>query len=1053
LQFRLLGAVEMWSRERRIELGPTKAQLLLAVLLLEAGRTVPFDTMVTRVWGESIPAKINVTVQANLSRLRRRLEDGDDDRIALEHVPAVGYRLTVPAECVDALEFSRLVAQGQASAHNGDREHAINLLRSAEALVTGEPLAGLPGEWAQAARSGLQERLRTATATRIGLQLESGAPHALIPELRELTTRHPHDEALAALHMRALHAAGRSVDALDVYAAIRRRLHDELGMEPHQPLREIQQLVLRTDPTRTPSSPAQRSDNQPTVTPDTLEHDPPGFVGRQRDLALLARGVTTQLDTGQLALCVIDGMPGVGKSTFAVHLAHRLRSRCPDGTLQLHLRAHDPHVPPTTPQAALDLLLTTLGVEPRRLQHEANLDRAIALWRRHTGARRLLLVLDDAADAEQVRPLLPSGHGSLVIITSRHPIADLPGAVHHTLPLMSDEDARTLFTTAAKAAIAETDTDALHAIITACGQLPLALAIAGAYWRMHPSWRITDLADRLTRSLTSQDSDTLRARLNAAFETSYRDLPELPRRALRRLALHPSVRITLQAAAALADADPMHAESALELLVEHHLLHEPQRHIYRLHDLARGFASHAVARDDSAETRHEAEERLVTVTLATIEQATARLHPHHQINLAARDAPMPAPTVGPFPDAQHAATWLDAEQASLRTVIDYWHAHARPIAAAAAAHLLAIYLDRRGLWKESAPLHENALQTWVQRNDALGQACALTDLAMARWRLGSLDQARYYAETALGLWQQLNDQAGQADALLQLGRARHYAHQTPAAISCYRRCATLRGALGDKHGQTVALYHLGTALFDHGEYTEGIRHTQRALELARQTHDDAVERNCLNNLGDIAKHREDHDSAREHYEQALQIALRLGDTHNIAVAKLNLGDIHVAAQRAETAMPLLNAAQSTFHKLDHRSLEIITLATLCRAYHQLARHTDADEALRLANNLARQWPDPSASTIVRLTEGFLHRNCGDLTAAVAAYTDAAALALSARAPLEQAAALRGMGDCLHASGDERAARTHWSDALQLYAPLNGRQVHALRDKLRAPTMP
>ena len=1061
MEFRLLGQVELWAQGRRIDLGPTKIQLLLAVLLLQAGDPVPFDTLVRCVWGEAVPAKVAASVQANLSRLRRRLELGGDSGVALDHVTAIGYKLIVPKEQVDVYEFKRLINLSRSAVDKGERDRAIELLRAAEQLVRGEPLAGLPGPWAQVAREGLQEYQRDATLTRIGLQLQQDDPRTLIGELRELAGRHRFDEAVAALLMRALHAAGRTADALAEYKAISRRLREELGIDPHRALKDVHQMLLRDEdvPQHARSHlvrPQQATQLAPLVptaeptpqAPNTLERDPPGFVGRQHDLEILEKEITDQLNSGQSVLCVIDGMPGVGKSALALHLAHILRRHCPDAALQVHLRGHDMNQRPTTPEAALGSLLSTLRVDAKQVQLAGGLDHAIALWRRRTSERRILLLLDDAASADQIRPLIPGGVGSIVLVTARKHLPDLPDALRHTLPVMRTSDARDLFLRAAQ--LPSTEDPAVNAVVAVCDRLPLALSIAGAFLPMQRSWSVADLAEHLSRSLASPESDTFRAPLDTTFETSYRNLGELPSRLFRRLSLYPDSRISLPAAAALAGAPIPDTDLALAVLVDHHLLSEPQRHRYRMHDLLRGFAAHAVVRDDTDSDRHSADDRLMRYTLTAVDRATARFHPSRQDGFTTELTAPTSPYAPLFHDAQQAAAWLDAEQASLRAVIEYWHHNGRSYEAAALSRLLAMYLDRRSLWKESIPLHENALSTWTRRNQRAGQAYALTDLATARWRLGALEQARHYGDTALALWRALGDTDGQADALLQLGRVHYNMHRLADAINSYQQSVKLRQTMHDRHGQAVSLYHLGAALFDTGQYSSGIAHTQRALELARTTHDDAVERNCINNLGEFYHQCGEHEEAEACYQQALTLALQLGDTRNIAVAALNLGDTSTRLGHPEEALPLLDKALEQFRKLENLIGETNTLLAQARAHLPLGHNELALTLLNQATTMAEQIGDPFQLTNAHLTAGSVHLAGQDQPAALTAYQLALGSARTAGMPLLQAAAHHGIGDVFEESNRHAAARNHWQRAVALYDPVQTKRTDLLRERLGTP---
>jgi DNA-binding SARP family transcriptional activator/tetratricopeptide (TPR) repeat protein len=1046
IEFRLLGPVEMWVHGSQIDLGPSKNRLMIAALLMEAGGTLPFDVLVQRVWDEDPPAKVAISVQASMSRLRRRLELTGDERIRLDHVSPIGYRLIVPAQSVDALEFSRVVIQGQAAARAGDAERAISLLEGAHEMVRGEPLAGLPGAWVLATRAGLMERRHAAALTRIRLQLEHHDPRGLVAELKELAGQHPLDESVAALLMRALHGAGRTADALSVYDRLRRQLRTQLGIDPHRALNEVHQMVLRGEPAVAARPRSSGSVAEQREMPNTLERDPPNFVGRQADVHSLLSRIRALLERGGPAVCVIDGMPGVGKSALALRLAHRLRVDGFDGALQLDLRGHDPLQSPTTPPGALGLLLGMLSIDMRELQKEAGLDHAISLWRRYTGTRRLVIVLDDAVDEQQIRPLMPSGPGTVVLITSRHRLAGLPEAVHHSLSPMHDGDAQKLFTQVA-GITDRCDSGDVRRIVEACGRLPLALSVAGGFLRARPSWSLTDFADHLTRTLSSTGDDGFTKRLNTTFETSYRSIPELSRRVLRYLALHPNSGIGLHAAAALVGAAPRDTDSALDLLVEHSLLDEPQRHRYRMHDLVRGFASHVLARDDRPEQVAAAEDRLVGFTLASVERATALFHPYRHVNLMGEESPVPTVEVLSFPNPQHAAAWLDLEQSALRAQAMRWHSKGRAREAAALSHMLGMYFDRRGLWREAEILYETARRTWARLGDKKGEAYALGDLATVDWRLGAFEKACAHSETALELWRGLGDLGGRADALLCLGRAHHYAHRHEEAIRCYGESVSLRSDIGDKVGMAEALYHLGIVSFAAGRHEKGIADTLEALDLSRMGNNMIIERNCMNNLGEFYRQRGEYDQALACYREAVALAELVGDPRNIAVAALNLGEMNTLLQRPEEALACLQPALEIFTRLATRDSTAHVFLAQARAFEQLALREEAETALSKAADIAEQLADPLLSAHVQLSRAAIHEGRREETAALTAYSSALSFGRTAHAILEQAAAHRGIGDVLDRTGDAASAQAHWREALTLYSPLHLKEAAELRVRL------
>ena len=1088
MEFRVLGPVGMWMDGRAVDLGPTKSRLLLAILLIEFERTISSSTLVERAWPEAVPLNAAGSLQSSLSRLRQGLSASGDDRVKLTHTPTSGYRLTVPAETVDELEYRRIDGLGVAAARRGELKLAIDLLITAEKLVRGEPLSGLPGSWAENTRVRLQERHRNTTVMRIGFQLETEDPSTLIAELSDLAGQHPFDESVAGLLMRALHSAGRTADALKEYTAIDHRLREEYGVGPQPPLREIHRRILggreppsvatrrtpmpgsptgsagpgRTSgppgpPTRwfdappgsaSPPAPASAVADRPEA-PNTLERDPPGFVGRKDDLDVLIHQITAQLDAGQTAIAIVEGMPGVGKSTLALRLAHHLRPHCPDGALHLNLRGHDLSQPPTSPENALGLLLGMMQTDAEKIQSASGLDHAIALWRRRTGNRRVLLLLDDPASTEQLVPLIPSGSRSIMLITARTRLIDLPEAIHHALPPMPRQDASTLFTQSARLSPIGNPADeaAVNAVITACDHLPLALVISGASLRTRPSWSIEDLVEDLAQTQSSAEPDLLNTKVTAAFDTSYRILPDLPKRMFRRLALYPGTRISRHAAAALAEAPVIDAGLALKTLVDLYLIEEPLRHQYRMHYLVRRFAIHALNREDTAEEQHATESRLLQFTVAAVDRATERFHPYRHVNLASHLAIPPSLRLLDFADPQQAAAWLDTEQTSLRALIEYWHSHGHPWEAAALAHMLAMYLDRRSLWKEGIRLHKNALDTWSHYDHTAGHATALTDLATAQWRLRAFEEAREYGEAALSLWTALGDTSGQADALLQLGRVDHFAHRHSEAIERFQQCAALYEANSEGHGQAVALYHLGAAHYNAGRLQEGIACTERALKLAKSTGDHGVIRNSTNNLGEGFRQLGDFSRADACYRQALMLAEQLGDGRNIATAALNVGELQTLQSQADRALAFFDRAVEIYRQLGDQHGQMITMLAQARARLQLQELHLAHELLDKATVIANSLGDPAQSAKAQLATGDIQLAEHNFHDAEQSFRSALALARQAGAPHLQAAAHEGIGTAVAALHGAAAARVHWSHALALFEPAYQYQAAALRARL------
>lgn len=1058
MEFRLLGPVELWARGAQLALPSTKLKQLLAVLLCDAGQMVSAEALVRRIWDDDAPPRELASLQANVSRLRAVLKQCGEPGAQLEHIP-FGYRLLVPAESIDTVQFRRDHDRARAEADRGRIDEAIRLLRSAEALVRGEPLAGLPGRWAETKRAELREHAHDVTLLRIELQLTVHPEGArdLLAELGGSAAAHEFDESVLALRMRALHLAGRTAEALHVYNEFRTRLREYNGLDPRPSSRRLFEQLLKDEPESgpVPLPPAvvrampvpATARSSPAPVPDTLDRDPPGFVGRDADVIALTTEVEARLAAGESALVVIDGMPGIGKSTLALYAAHRLRRHCPDGALQLHLRGHDEHVGPTSPEAALDVLTGMLGATPREVQHSHGLDHAIALWRRYVLGKRLLILLDDASEAEQVLPLIPTGPGCIVLVTARTRLTDLPGAARHALEPMDDADAAELFVSAARMSRTTSD-PAMHDVLAACDGFPLALAVAGNTLRMRESWSIADLAEDLAFPHPAGQPDSVIApAISRTVATSYRDLPEIERRILRRLALNPGTRIHLHAVAALADATHSEANHALFQLVSKNLILETPRHFYRLHDMMRLFAEHACAADETTEDLELAAERLALHTLGAVESATRLFHPHRYARLVEVHAdPDDGRYESGFSTAAEAAAWLDSQQEWLRATARSWFAHDRALHAAALSHMLAKYLDRRSLWKEGIELHQHSLDVWRDLGNTTGQAYARTDLAAAHWRLGSGDKTLLHAGAALELWSALEDEPGQADALLQLARAYLSARRYPEAISCSERCADLRLATKDQHGQAAALQHLGVALYESGQHRAGIDRTVSALELSRASRDETMESYCINNLGEFHARIGDFDSAEAYFREALPLIQKFEESHSIGVVVVNLGDAQTRLGRPAEALPLLERASEIFDNDDEFG-RMIMMTAKARAHLALGRRHSVRGLLDQAYESAERLDDLRQIASICLINGDAHCADGDHAAAALAYRQALEFARRADSSPLQGVVCHRIGDNAAITGDRDVARKYWRRAVDLYLDAYTTDAAALRARL------
>src|SRR5580704_11009295 len=614
----------------------------------------------------------------------------------------------------------------------------------------------------------------------------------------------------------------------------------------------------------------------------TLPRDIASFTGRQHELAELADAAAGT--GGVVSIHAIGGMAGVGKTAFAVHAAHRLAGRFPAGQIFLPLHAHTPGQQPVDPADALASLLLTIGVPAAQIP--ADLQARTGLWRDQLASRQLLLVLDDAASSEQVRPLLPGTGGSLVLVTSRRRLTALEDASTISLDaLPPGEAAGLLVRLAVRPGLSSTD-PAVREITRLCGCLPLAIGMVARQLYHHPAWTVAGLAAELAAAADRLEPlATANLSVAAAFDLSYADLTPEQQRLFRRLALHPGTDIDRYAAAAVDGTGLAAARRGLEGLYEQYLLTEPAPGRYRMHDLIREDARALASRLDPGDDRERASGRL----LDYYQHAAARAQ-----DLLARGVPAPAPGTAPadvpvLAGREQALAWVRAERTSLLACLDQATAagqHARVIALAAA---LAALLSYDGPWDEAITRHATAVQAARQVGDRPGRAHALTGLGDVRRLTGDYPGAVRDLQEALGISRDLGDRPGQAVALTPLGNTRQQAGDFPGAARDLREALGICRDLGDRPGQALALTRLGHTRLMTGDFPGAARDLQEALGICRDLGDRRGQAHALTGLGDVRRLTGHHTGAARDLQEALGIYRDLGHRPGQATALTYLG--------------------------------------------------------------------------------------------------------------------------------------------------------------------
>ncbi|MBP2330324.1 DNA-binding SARP family transcriptional activator/tetratricopeptide (TPR) repeat protein [Kibdelosporangium banguiense] len=1018
MRIQVLGSLRAWNDRVELDLGPPARRAVLGLLALAGGEAVPRRELMDALWGDRPPRSAVNVLQTHIKHLRRVLEPGRPPRSSSTVLPHVsgGYAVHRDIVDVDLVHVRRLIDEANDAHRDGNTARVATLLGEALRLWRGRPLADIPFLATHPKVVALVAERREVLARHGDAMIAIGAAADVLPEVAEAAADQPLDESVQARLIRVYHAVGQRAKAFQTYHEVRDRLIEELGIDPGPELLAAHAALLHdgetTGTATTKSRPAPR-------VPKQLPAVPHGFTGRTSQLSMLDDLLPEREKA--MTIAAISGTAGVGKTALAVRWAHRVRDRFPDGQLYANLRGHA-HGPPATPIEILAQFLSALDIPAERVP--LDLETASALYRTLTTDQKTLVLLDNAASPDQIRPLLPSGPGCLVLVTGRDRMAGLVamhGARQLTLDVLSPDDALDLLARILGAERVNAEHEAAVEFAKLCAYLPLALRIAAANLADRPGCGIQDYVAELREgnllaALAVQGDEQTAVR--TAFDLSYAALPSEAQRLFGLLSLLPGTEFSVETVAALIGADLGETGRLLDRLAGAHLVEHQAPSHYHFHDLLRRYAAEQVQQQEPQQDRDSALKRLYDWYLHAVDGAARLLYPHMlRLPVPEIDARMPSGVT----EFGGAAAWLDAELGNLVTAIRAGPpAMTWPLADALRGYFWMCM--RRVEWQAAAAAGLTAAE---QTGDSRARAAARLSLADLHFRQGRYRQAVRHYTSALLLARQAEWVEAQAAVLGNLGCAYWQAGRLTAAAVRFDRGRVLSRSIGQPIGEAVALGNLGNVHWELGRLSQAAEHYAQALSRYRQIGSRYGEAINLGNLGQVQRVRGLPAEAAVLLTRAISLHREAGnraceaETHSrLAATYCDLGRMTEAADYARTGLTL--AEQS-----GEPRTEAEALATLAAVHHRLGHRQDAIRRYRQALELIRETGDryPEIDILIGLTTA---------TAEISHARHALALAEQAGYRALQGQAMTALAGVLLAQGRAADAAEHARRALAIH---------------------
>ncbi|GIJ60075.1 AfsR/SARP family transcriptional regulator [Virgisporangium aurantiacum] len=983
VEFGVLGPMTAMVDGRPVAVPATKHRILLAALLLRANQVVTVSELVEYLWTGAPPADARGTVQTYVHRLRKMF--GRPDLIVTQ---GNGYLVRVPPVDLDLHRFRSLLKQADEAAADADPEAESACLRAALALWRGPVLADVPSELLRAVRLAVEEDRLWAIERSIDVELAAGRYADLVSELRGLTAEHPLRERLWQQLMLALYGSGRQAEALEAFRTVGRKLREEIGIEPGEDLCALHKAMLANDVSLvTPVAAVPQPDSAAAWTAlCTLPLDIRRHVGREELITRAEQELTCGGDAGRVPVMAVWGPAGVGKTALAVRIAHHLRDTFPDGQWYVRLTGSRGGREPTE---VLAELLQASGLDPIRIPEQP--DARAALLRARLAGRRVLLLLDDATDAAQVRPLLPGTAGPAVVVTSRSDLRGL-AALHDVwavaLDVLSTAQAQTLLAQVIPDVVGESP-ELVDTLARLCGHLPLALRLAAANLIGRPRAEVArylsqlQTGERLRYLAVAGDPQ---AAIRTTFALSYLALPAPAARLFRLLGAAPGDDVTRETAAALLGTAPVDAEDLLEQLTARSLLQQHHIGRYQLHDLLRMYAAERTTAEDPVTVRLDALRRLFDHYLSTADAAGRVLYP--DLARLRRPESGPADPVA-FDSPAAALSYLDAERHNLVAAI------------AAAEHTLPPY-------------------TWH-----------LTDALRGYFHSHSTtDQWRAAVTSGLAAADRTGDLPAQAAMHLSQGTLFWHLARHPEALDETERAREVSRTTGEPVIEAAALINLGVIHLECGHPARAAAHFQQAIALPHADRQEFATANAHVNLAGAYLEMGDLAAAEEAATRASALCDRLGSPHSAAVARANLGQVYQAQGRLDEAATQLGEALATFRTLRSRGDTVETTANLASVLRESGH---LDDALALATAAVAEAHDldiPRITAEPLVSLGYVHLARSEYALAAVSLHEALGLVDHGGQRRTATKARIGLADVSRCLGDLAASATYARQALR-----------------------